>query len=370
MKIAFIALRGVPLSDGIVRVTDVVASELSKLGHDVTVYTSDRYGNINGNYNGYKIITVHAPKIGFLEKMVLTKRSAKLAVKEDFDIYHFEAMGPSYYAKIPFKKGKKVVIQSHGIEYDRPKWNWFAKFVLKTLEKKSLKYCQCLTVVSKKIKRHFLTKYNYPSLYIPNFTRNPQNGDIHLLEKYGIEANKYFLFLNRIDAGKGVHYLVNAYNEIDTTFKLVICGELVDGNEYHELIKNLAKNNPNILLMGNVDGELKNTLYENAYVCLQTSESEGMSTSLLEAMSYGRCSIVSDIEENIDVAEDSAISFKSTDVGDLKRCLLLAASSPDIVSNKGKSAFNIWKNNFTIEKVVNMYLEMYNQIVYETSKQN
>lgn len=371
LKIAYIALRGVPISDGIVKVTNDIASELSKRGHDIVVYTGRKYGNQDGIYNNYKIKTVSSINISFIEKMSLTFNATLKAMTEDFDIYHFEAMGPSICAIIPRIFGKNVVIQSHGIEYDRPKWGNFAKFVLKLLEKMSINNCNCLTVVSKKLQRHFLYEYNKETKYIPNFSDMPKDDyNEKLLEKYNLEPFKYFLFLNRIDAGKGLHFLIEAYNRIDTDIKLAICGPIDKKDEYHQKILNMANKNPNIVFVGFVKEELKTTMYKFAYACCQTSESEGMSTSLLEIMSFSKCGIVSDIEENMDVVEECALSFKTANVDSLCEVLKEAINNPQKVCLLGDKAYNLWKKNYTLEKVTEQYEKMYEDVVNEKGKKN
>lgn len=52
-------------------------------------------------------------------------------------------------------------------------------------------------------------------------------------------------------------------------------------------------------------------LYSNAYVYTLPSDLEGMPLSLLEAMSYGNCCLVSDIPECTEVVEDKALIFKN-----------------------------------------------------------
>ena len=51
------------------------------------------------------------------------------------------------------------------------------------------------------------------------------------------------------------------------------------------------------------------------------SDVEGMALSLLEAMSYGNCCVVSDIEENMEVVGRNAVPFHKSDVSDLKNRL-------------------------------------------------
>ncbi len=364
MKIAYIALRGVPISDGIVRVTDAIASELSRRGHEIVVYTTTNYGNHSGSYNGYTIEALHITKKNSLEKMALTGAATFAALKKDFDIYHFEAMGPSFFAVFPHMLHKKIVIQSHGIEYARPKWGKVAKFVLKSLEKLSVNKCNCLTVVSKKLERYFWAEYKKKTLYIPNFSEYPSGEeDFTFMEQYGLQDNGYYLFLNRIDAGKGVHYLIDAFNQLKTEKKLAICGPILEDDSYHKHLLSIAKDNPNIVFLGFVKGAAKDTLYRHAYACCQTSESEGMSTSLLEMMSFGKPCVISDIEENRDVAQEYALYFRSADEASLLKTLQYAEDHPDEIAEMGNLARREWENNYTLDKVADKYEEMYRSIV-------
>ena len=58
-------------------------------------------------------------------------------------------------------------------------------------------------------------------------------------------------------------------------------------------------------------------LYSNAYLYTLPSDLEGMPLSLLEAMSYGNCYLVSDIVECTEAVEENALVFRKSDVADL-----------------------------------------------------
>ena len=58
-----------------------------------------------------------------------------------------------------------------------------------------------------------------------------------------------------------------------------------------------------------IDVYKRQELYSNAYVYVLPSDVEGMPLSLLEAMSYGNCCLVSDIKEITEVVEDKAVIF-------------------------------------------------------------
>ena len=70
----------------------------------------------------------------------------------------------------------------------------------------------------------------------------------------------------------------------------------------------------------------------NAYIYTLPSDLEGMPLSLLEAMSYGNCCLVSDISECTEVVEDKALIFKKSDVNDLREKLQEACDNPEKVA--------------------------------------
>ncbi len=93
----------------------------------------------------------------------------------------------------------------------------------------------------------------------------------------------------------------------------------------------MADGNENIIFTGFISGDTLASVYSNAYAVCLPSDIEGMSLSLLEAMSYGNAVICSDIPENTAVCGDAALTFKKGDVADLKEKLNL------LLENKEKT---------------------------------
>jgi len=94
---------------------------------------------------------------------------------------------------------------------------------------------------------------------------------------------------------------------------------LSDTDSFVHEIKDMAKDDKRIIFTGFVQGRILQELYSNAYVYVLPSDLEGMPLSLLEAMSYGNCCLVSNIPECTDVVEDKAVIFKRGDVIDLQK---------------------------------------------------
>ena len=89
------------------------------------------------------------------------------------------------------------------------------------------------------------------------------------------------------------------------------------------------------------------------------SDLEGMPLSLLEAMSYGNCCLVSDIEECASVVEDKAITFKKSNVEDLKEKLQDACEHPEKISELKVQASDFICAKYNWDVIVDETMKLY-----------
>ena len=223
---------------------------------------------------------------------------------------------------IPKLFRKRVVVTIHGLDWQRSKWGGFASKYIKFGEKMAAKFADEIIVLSEGVQKYFKDTYNRDTRFIPNGINKVENRDPKIIkEKYGLDKENYILFLARIVPEKGLDYLIDAYKKINTNMKLVIAGGASHTNDYYESIQEKIKDDNRIIMTGFVSGQELEELYSNCYIYVLPSDIEGMPISLLEAMSYGRNCLVSNIPENIDVTKDKAISFEKSNVDDLKEKL-------------------------------------------------
>ena len=76
-----------------------------------------------------------------------------------------------------------------------------------------------------------------------------------------------------------------------------------------------------IFMTGFVQGEELEELFSNCYIYCLPSDIEGMPISLLEAMSYGKNCLISNIEENTQVCGEFATTFEKSNTKDLQEKL-------------------------------------------------
>ena len=84
-----------------------------------------------------------------------------------------------------------------------------------------------------------------------------------------------------------------------------------------------------------------------------------MPLSLLEAMSYGNCCLVSSIEECAQVVEDHARVFEKGNVGDLRDKLRELIERPDEAERYKARASSYILNKYNWDDVVTRTLELY-----------
>ena len=335
MKIAMIGHKRIPSREGGVEiVVEELSTRLVKMGHQVDVY--NRKGNNVADkniktkkikkYKGVNIITIPTINKKGLDALIYSFFASIVASFKKYDCLHYHAEGSCAMLWIPHLFRKRIVVTIHGLDWQRAKWGGFATKYIKFGEKLAAKYADEIIVLSKGVQKYFKDTYNRDTNFIPNGVNIPEIKEPNIIkEKYNLNGNDYILFLARIVPEKGLHYLIDAYNQLKIDKKLVIAGGASHTNDYYKEIHEKVKDNKNIIMTGFVQGEELEELYSNCYLYCLPSDIEGMPISLLEAMSYGKNCLVSDIEENTQVCGEYGHTFKKGSLEDitkkLKECL-------------------------------------------------
>ncbi len=340
MKIAIIGQKGIPsTSGGVEKHVEDLSTRLVKAGHDVICYTRPNYTDENlKEYKGVKLISLPSINSKSLDAISHTFRACLDVVKRDVDLVHFHSIGPSsliWLVKL-LKPSLPVVATFHCEDYYHQKWGFFARtylkfgeFVISTAPDKTI-------TVSKGLQAKVLKRYKREAVYAPNGVPTNEKVEAKEIKKFGLEKDNYIVAVSRLVKHKGLQYLVEAYNRVKTDKKLVIVGEGAYTSDFVKDLKDKAKNNPNIIFTGKQSGRMLAELFSNAYLFVQPSESEGLSIALLEAMSYGKATLVSNIPENKEVIDWTGFTFKNKNVPDLVGKINGLLKNPSMVKDMGR----------------------------------
>lgn len=368
-RVAMIGHKRIPSREGGVEVVvEELSSRMVEQGYQVEAYNRSGY-HVSGKdfgdtwknfYRRIRIIIIPTFRNGKLNAIVYSALATLRALFGRYDVIHYHAEGPCAMLWIPKMFGIRVVATIHGLDWQRAKWGNFASKVLKFGEKMAAKYADEVIVLSRNVQQYFLDTYGRETNFIPNGISRPVIRDAEIIhQKYGLKKDGYILFLARLVPEKGLHYLIEAFSEIDTDMKLVIAGGSSHSLEYIEKIKEMASKDSRIIMTDFVQGQVLEELYSNAYAFVLPSDIEGMALSLLEAMSYGNCCLVSNIAENVEVVEDCAESFEKGNVSDLKNKLEMLISTPDVVQKYKEHSAEFILKKYDWDSVVRQTKALY-----------
>ena len=354
---------------GIEVVVEELSTRMVKLGHQVTCYNRGGH-HVSGKefdgerlheYKGVKLKTVPTINRKGLTAVSSSFFAALASAFGRYDVVHIHAEGPAAMCWIPKLFGKRVVVTIHGLDWQREKWkNRFGSKYIHLGEKMAVKFADEIIVLSKGVQEYFQKTYGRKTLFIPNGVNRPVLRKADLIKnKFGIDKDGYLLFLGRIVPEKGLRYLIEAYKELHTDKKLVIAGGSSDTDDFMQEIQTLATGDDRIIFTGFVAGQALEELYSNAYLYLLPSDLEGMPLSLLEAMSYGNCCVVSDIAECSEVVEDKAVTFQKSNVQDVKEKLQRLCDDPATVQKYKNEAADFICSKYNWDEITQKTLEVY-----------
>lgn len=360
LRIALIGTRGVPARyGGSETAAEQIYSRLAERGHQVVVYC--RRHMVDPKQEWYKgIRTIVLPSINTKALDTITHSFLSMwdvILKDRADIVHFHGIGNAILFPLLRLFGIKVVVGVGPMDWERDKWNQIEKLYLRASLDMAVHWSDTVYVDSVAAQR-FCKEYfgrDFPLIAYGAEVR--YTSGVGTLERFGLEREKYILFVGRLIPEKGVHHLIKAFEQVKTNYHLVIVGD----NPYHpEYVNSLrSTQDPRIQFVGPVYGEGFWELCSNCYIYVQPSEVEGTSPVLLSAMGCGRCVVVNGIQENLDVIGDTGLAFEKNNPQDLARILSELLEQPEYVYQLGQTARQRVKQNYDWDTIACLTEQLY-----------
>ena len=367
LRIAMIGHKRIPSREGGVEVVvGELGARLCGLGHRVVCY--NRRSGKGGatppaHWRGMELrsaITIGRRGIAAVTSSVA---AAVCAAFGPYDVVHFHAEGPSAMLWLPRLMGKRCICTVHGLDHRREKWkSGLGGWYMRLGERVAVRFADEIIVLSRHMQAYFLERYGRRTVYIPNGVNPPVRRKPRLIRsRFGLDAGSYILYLGRIEPGKGVDDLIDAYCGLQTDKRLVIAGDGADCPGYVRMLRERAAQNERIVFTGFAEGEMLDELYTNAYVFVLPSYSEGMPLSLLEALSCGSCCVTSDIPECAEVVGRYGVTFARGSVDALRAALQTLCDEPETVQAYRACTAAYARARFSWEQMTRRTLALYTQ---------
>lgn len=296
MNILFVGAYDTPDFGGVNEYMLRLSQQLEKKGHHCMVIRQSKR-TFDATIEGIKFINlaVKGPRyMGFFFYLVATRHIIKNKIPADVICFQSCLLYNQCYNRL-FPRGYKVCCVQHSFALDNPKNNKAIGRCILWVEKLTAIGKVNIITVSEHNARLIKERLKKDAAIVRcgiNITSTHKT-DNSIIERLGLTADEYYLTISRIDPVKNLDILIKGYLDYKGQKKLVIGGDV--DNVYGRALVQLAQMDKRIIFVGPVWGDTKDSLLNNCFSYVLLSSSEGFPISLLEAMSYGKRCVVSDI---------------------------------------------------------------------------
>jgi glycosyltransferase involved in cell wall biosynthesis len=138
-----------------------------------------------------------------------------------------------------------------------------------------------------------------------------RHADPERLLKFGLQPNRYALYVSRLEPENNAHLVIEAYGGVKTDMPLAIVGGAPYADDYIANLK--SSKDPRVRFLDFVFGADYRALQHNAYCYIHATEVGGAHPALIEAMGAGNCALTLATPENMEVIGDAGLVYKSAE---------------------------------------------------------
>jgi glycosyltransferase involved in cell wall biosynthesis len=344
MKISVVGLRGFPkVQGGIETHCENLYPRLAKNGLNITIYGRKIYRVDDSS----DVRTIWLPCFHnqYFETISYMLFAFFRILFNKPKIVHIHGIGPALFTPLFRLIGCKVVLTHHGADYERGKWGFIAKVVLKIGEKAGLKFANKIIALNECGKNKLAClPYAKKISVIPN--------GVELPKQKNNGQGKFIFAIGRFVKEKGFDDLLDALRFVEA-IHCVIAGKPDHENAYFHNLTKKAKE-LGVELPGFVQGEAKEKLFLECGLFVIPSHHEGLPFTLLEAMSYGCNILASDIPEHKELGLPEECYFPCSNVKIL---------AEKIKSHKSFNNYDeILKEKYDWEKIAQRTMGVYSEV--------
>lgn len=360
MKIAILGTRGIPGSyGGFETFAEQLGTRLVARGHDVTVYCRSHYATgETTDYRGVKLVVLPTIRHKYFDTIVHTLISALHSLTGGFDVILICNAANSIFSFIPRLFGTPTLVNVDGLERKRKKWNWIGRTYYLLSEWLSTFLPTAIVTDAQVIRDYYATRYGKESLMIAYGAEVARNADPERLSRFGLEPNRYILYVSRLEPENNAHLVIEAFKNVRTDWPLVIVGGAPYAEDYIRSLRNTS--DQRVIFTGFVFGEDYRALQQNAYCYVHATEVGGTHPALIEAMGAGNCALTLRTPENLEVIGEAALVYES--VPDLTSLLQQVLDHPEMIGDYRRRAMARVIQHYNWEYITDQYETLFGRL--------
>ena len=318
MKICIVSDLYYPYPGGVSEHVHHSACELVKLGHNVSILTTNYDwldSSFTENYDGESINIIRIGKaqrfyinksVGIIPMALDLEKQVRSVIQDNnFDVLHIHSPN-SFIGMLAIKHSRAINIATFHSASPKLNWHKYAIIPVYPFIRKLDGVIAVSTVALKTMKQSLPPKIVAsipPTVIIPNGVDTTKfSATVKPMSEFNKDKFFNILFVGRFEPRKGLDYLISAFQIVRKEIKsarLIVVGK---GWLNDSIIKN---NMEGITFVGFVEPALLPRYYASCNIfCSPATDRESFGIVLLEGMAAGACVIASNIDGYSQVVKD------------------------------------------------------------------
>lgn len=328
-------------------------------------------------YKGVDCFSIKAPKLGparvIAYDMMAIRYALKMVKEQNIESPIFYILGNTIgafippFAKMIHQAGGTFFINPDGLEWKRAKWPKPVQGYLKYSEKLMTKHADLVICDNQGIESYIQNAYPWSKTTFISYGTDLKLSSLtdqdekvrNFFGKWQSKEKEYYLIVGRFVPENNYETIIREFMSSDTKRDLVIiCNH--EGNAYFEELRQKTNfdRDKRIKFVGTVyDQELLKYIRNHAFAYLHGHEVGGTNPGLLEALAQTDLNLVLGVDFNRQVAKETALYWKKEK--NSLAALINQVDSQNDFSNFGQTAKQNMKDNYTWEKIVGEYEELF-----------
>jgi glycosyltransferase involved in cell wall biosynthesis len=225
MKIAILGSRGIPaVIGGFETFSEEVGTRLAARGHEITVYCeSTLYPKPRKKeYRGVRLVYIPAAKSKSFEALSYDFLCIFHSLFHKYDLLYMLADNTAVLLTLAKIFGKKIVINTDGVEWLRSKWPWYGKLFIKFNEWMATKLTPHLIVDSREMGTYYEKRYARKTTYITNGAERIESKNPEKVEALELKPGRYCTVICRLEPENNIETIIKEFKKTDDDVRLTI----------------------------------------------------------------------------------------------------------------------------------------------------
>jgi glycosyltransferase involved in cell wall biosynthesis len=308
MRIALLGTRGIPARyGGFETFAEELSIRLAERGHSVTVYC--RTKPQTPEYRGVHLRYLPTIRHKYFDTVAHAAISTFDVLFRRLDVLLYCNAANAVFTLFPRAFKSPTVLNVDGLERHRKKWNRLAR-TWYVLSEWLATWCPSAVVTdAERIRQYYLQRYRKESTFIPYGAQTGKTPATDMVRALGLEPGRFVLYVSRLEPENNALMVREAFERLDTDFKLALVGDAPYAADYIRRIKDTR--DARVVIPGAIYGEGYKQLQSHCAVYVQATEVGGTHPALIEAMGRGALVLYLNTPESAEAAGNAGVPFEN-----------------------------------------------------------